>query len=137
MDISLLISILALAISLTLAVIKILEYRRERINIVLKCEANQFMYGGTYKENTEHVVVSVINRGRRPVTIEKVAYILKDKKAKQGIFSDSFIPGHREITEGKSTEYIAEQSKIPFEEIKYFIAVDSTGRKYKGKLKLK
>ncbi|MBU2025332.1 MAG: hypothetical protein ABIC36_02660 [bacterium] len=141
MDISLIISILALFISTILAIIKIFEYRRDRANIILKCEADQYILakGGPnpYKDGAKYFVVTVMNRGRRPVTITRVSYIPKNKKDNAGTFFDSFAPGFRELTEGKSTQYLAEQSKIPLEKIKYIVAIDTTDRQYKVKLKLK
>ncbi len=141
MKTSLIISILALIQSTALAVLKILEYKRDGANIVLKCETDQYIIakGGQnpYKDKVKHIVITVMNKGRRPVTITKVAYVSKNKKDKQGIFADSFLPGFRELTEGKSTQYIAEQDKIPLGDIKYIVAMDTTDRKYKVKLKTK
>lgn len=141
MKISLIISILALLISIVLAILKILEYLHDRAIIILKCEPDQYLFarGGInpYKDGEKYFVVTVMNRGRRPVTITKVSYETRDKRDDQGVFSDSFLPGFRELTEGKSTKYIAEQSKIPVDKIKYIIATDTIDRKFKTKLKLK
>ena len=141
MNISLIISILALLISIVLAIIRILDYRRDRANIVLKCETDQYIVasGGQnpYKNGVKYFVVTVMNKGRRPVTITRVDYTPKNKKENYGTFADSFKPGFRELTEGKSTQYLVQQDKIPLDKIKYIVAIDTIDRKFKTKLKLK
>lgn len=125
----------AALISTTLLILRILEYCRERTNIVLKCVANRRVIGGSYEEDKYYIVITVINKGRRPVTIQNVGYISKNKKDEHGILSDSLLRGSRELAEGKSTDYLLEQDQVNLEKIKYFVAYDLTGRLYKGKLK--
>jgi len=141
MDISLIISILALALSVILGIVRILDYRRDRAIIALKCEADQYLVarGGVnpYKDGVEYFIVTVMNKGRRPVTITKVGYVPKNKKDNHVIFADSFLPGFRKLAEGESTQYIVEQNKIPLDKIKYIVATDTIDRKFKTKLKLK
>ena len=80
-------------------------------------------------------MISVINSGRRPVTIEKVAGITRDKKEKNFILTDSL--GARELTEGKSTDYLVEQDLIgDLSKIKYFVAYDLTGGEHRIKVKI-
>ncbi len=97
------------------------------------------MHGATapHKPDTDYVVVKVINKGRRPVTIGSVGFITKGKIEKDAIINDSLIGGSRELAEGKSTSYLMEQAAIDLDKIKYFVAYDLTGREFKGKLKRK
>jgi len=125
----------AALISTTLLILRILEYCRERTNVVLKCEANHRVIGGSYEEDKDYIVITVINKGRRPVTIQNVGYISKNIKDKHGILTDSLLKGSRELAEGKSTNYLLEQDQVNLEKIKYFVAYDQTGRQYKGKFK--
>lgn len=141
MDLSLIISILALLVSVALGVLRLVEFNRDKVKVSLKCEADQLIVarGGSspYKDGVKYICVTVMNRGRRPVTIQNVAYVLADTKEKYGIFADSLLNTLKELTEGKAAQYFVEQDKVPLDKIKYFIAIDSIGRKYKGKLKLK
>jgi len=90
-----------------------------------------------YQPDKDYIVITVINKGKRPVTISKVGYISKKGKGKHGILTDSFFRGSRELTEGKSTDYLIEQDLLDLSKIKYFVAYDLTGREYRGKLKSK
>ncbi|PIV22907.1 MAG: hypothetical protein COS40_05060 [Deltaproteobacteria bacterium CG03_land_8_20_14_0_80_45_14] len=125
------------AIVSTLAlIITFLKYWSERINVVVKCKSNWRVIGGgsIYAPNKDYVVVTVINKGKRPVTIQNVGFVSKNKKDEKGILSDSLL-GPRELKEGKSTDYLIEQDLVDLKKIKYFVAYDLTGRAYKGKLK--
>ncbi len=84
------------------------------------------MHGATapHKPDTDYVVVKVINKGRRPVTIGSVGFITKSKIEKDAIINDSLIGGSRELAEGKSTSYLMEQAAIDLDKIKYFVAYD-------------
>ena len=129
----------AALVSTVLLIIRYLDYRKDRVNIVLDCRTDYLVHGATapYKPDTYYILVNVINRGRRPVTIGNVGFITKDKNGADGLLSDSFHPGPRELTEGKSTNYLIEQERIDLDKIKYFVASDLTGRQFKGKLKIK
>lgn len=126
----------AALISTILLVIRFLEYQENKINIVLKCKANYRVYPGNkmYPPNKNYIVVIVINKGKRPVTIQSVGFISKNKNDKNGILSDSLLRGRVKLTEGESMDYLLEQDSVNLEKIKYFVAYDLTGREYKGKL---
>lgn len=116
-----------------------LKYRRERVHVALECKLNYRIYGAgsQYAEGKNYIIIKVINRGIRPVTITTVGFITKNKEEGNGILSDSVRSGSRELTEGKSTDYLMEQDSVVLDKIKYFVAYDMTGREFKGKLKLK
>jgi len=52
-----------------------------------------------------------------------------------GVLSDGFCYGSRELTEGKSTDYLIRQDLLNLDDIKYFVVYDSTDKEFKGKLK--
>lgn len=127
----------AALISTILLIIRLLEYQGNKVNVVLKCRENYQVYPGSkmYPPNKNYIIIIVINKGKRPVTIQNVAFISKSKNDKNGILSDSFLRGRVELTEGKSIDYLLEQDSVDLKKIKYFVAYDLTGRGYKGKLK--
>jgi len=130
----------AALISTALLIVKVLEYYRERTKVVLKCKGNYRVYGEglyekLYEKDKDYVVITVINKGKRPVTIQNVGFSQRNRNDKEGILADSFKEGPRELSEGKSTDYLVQQDLIDLEKIKYFVAYDQTGRQYKGKLK--
>lgn len=122
-------------------ILTFLKYLNDRVNVVLKCRAD-YRIGGQgdlhpYKRDTDYVVITVINKGKRPITIKSVHYVLKHKKdkCKRGILTDSLIQPFRKIQGGESTDYLLEQKYADLDNVKYFIAYDATGRAYRGKLK--
>ena len=81
-------------------------------------------------------MVDVVNIGRRPITITHVGFYEIGKK-ECGLLGDSFTKGPREISEGKSTSYLIDQSLIDIEKMKTVIAIDATGKTYKKKISRK
>lgn len=125
----------AAIISTFLLVIQILNFLRDRINVVVEVKPNIRVYGpGEFKEDVDYINITVKNKGKRPVTIQSVGFVTKKKKNKDGLLTDSFTQRPRELSDGKSTDYLVEQSLIDFDEIKYFVAYDQAGRKFKGKI---
>jgi len=128
----------AAIVSTGLLIIEFLRFWRERVNLVLKCKANCRLYGTAttwpYRADKDYIIITVINKGKRPVTIQNVGYVPKNKKDKSGILHDSLARGSRELTEGKSTDYLLQQDLVDLTKVKYFVAYDLTGRMYKGKL---
>ena len=116
--------------------IKILVYLKDRAIIKIKFQKNMQVrdkYPANYSPNKRYFVVSVINKGKRPIKIVKAGAKLFTGDKKLMIFSDSFaIPGKRVLTESEpSTDFLAEQNLINFENIEYIWAKDGTGRVYK------
>lgn len=124
----------AAIISTFLLVIQILNFLRDRVNVVLEVKPNFRVYGlSLYEDDTDYIVITVRNKGRRTVTIQNVGFVTQKKTDKNGLLTDSFTQGPRELSEGKSTDYLVKQSIINFDEIKYFVACDQVGREFKSK----
>lgn len=113
--------------------ISYLIYKRDRADIKLEFEKDRQLIGAVlhgYKRNTDYVCLSVLNKGRRPVTISK-AYAGLLRETGGFIFPDSMIRGSHELTEGKRIDFLSEQEGIDFSDISYFEATDSVGNKYR------
>jgi hypothetical protein len=128
-----LLSIYAAIISTLVFIIQLLNYINNRVNIELSYKKNYKVEGGNYDSNKTYLILTVRNKGKRPVTIQKVGYLSK-KDFQHGIFIDSLIKGPRELLEGKSIDYIVDQEEVDFDKINCFVAYDQVGREYKCKL---
>jgi len=113
-------------------VVAYFTYKRDDIKIKVDVKKGwRVVRSSDHDPNEDQVVVTVSNKGRRPVTITKIAYQFL-KKDFGVIWADSMQFGSRELIEGKSTDYIMLQSKIDdFSEISYFSAYDAVGNAYK------
>ncbi len=75
-------------------------------------------------------LLKVINKGRRPFTVETAGYVFL-KKNGGAILGDSMRRGAVELTEGKSITFLAGQESVDFSEINYFAVYDAVGNVYK------
>lgn len=83
------------------------------------------------------MAVSVANRGRRPVTIQKVWLTQKGSKGKGGLLrSDSIRQGSAELAEGKKVDYLVDQASLDLDTLRGVVAEDLTGRVWKGRVKV-
>jgi hypothetical protein len=106
--------------------VHILNALKDRSKIKITLNKNWKIYGDQ-RDNKTYLLIDVANVGRRPITITHVG--LRTKK-EDILLKDSFTRGSREITEGKSTTYLAEDSEIPYRDLRKAIIVDATTRKY-------
>jgi hypothetical protein len=126
--------ILGAIVSGIAAYITWLMFKRDRADIKLQFDKDREIIGPSvklrgYKPNTLYIYLSVINKGRRRITIDNTG--VKYLKLKGGfIFSDSMIYGSRELNEGKRVDYLAEQNDIDFSNISSFYAKVSIGNTY-------
>jgi len=124
----------AAIISTFLLVIQVLNFLRDRVNVTVEVKPNMRVYGSSdYDDDTDFINIIVRNKGKRTVTIDSVGFVTKKRTEKNGLLSDSFTRGPRELSDGKSTNYLVKQSLINFDEIEYFVAYDQAGREFKGK----
>lgn len=108
---------------------------RDRARIILKFQKNMRVHGvPAYKPDKDYFVITVVNRGRRPVIITQAGCKFKQKEKPWTIASDSFFYGSRELSEGKSTEFLIEQASIDFSRLLFIWAYDATGRIYKKRV---
>lgn len=115
-------------------IVAYLAYNRDKADVKLTMTKNWTITGALpftgYDRNATYLCISVANKGRRPVTITKVAAIFL--KMQGGfIFSDSMIYGSRELKEGKSVDNLVKQNETNLSEISYFAAYDAVGNTYK------
>lgn len=125
-------------VSFALAVLRILEFRRDRANVVVTyAPGYEILNSPDYDPHKTYALVTVANQGRRPVTIKTIAALPKSKKDKAMILLDSFRLGPRELSEGKSTDYVFEQDQVDFAKLKYIVAYDMTGKQYRCRVRPK
>jgi hypothetical protein len=122
-------------LSIMLGVLKVLEYRRDRPNIKVRVKGDYKISPTTTEYGDKPlVIITVANRGRRPVTLVKAGLLLP----KRGylICLDSMTATRPvELTEGKSHDYIMSEedlkSKYGLTPEKYVACVwDATGKSY-------
>lgn len=125
-------------LSTILAVLKVLEYRKDRANIKVTVMGNYKIFPTTEAYgNRPLVMITAANRGRRPVTLAGAALLLPRKhEYKYIICADSLTTGRPiELTEGKSHQYRMFEddvkNKYGLTPEKYVACVwDATGRYY-------
>ena len=123
------ISIIALIISGILALIRIYDFIKEKYNIKVKIQGNSIIADGRpIDENNRFVVVSVVNMGKEPITINGAALINPNGK------TELLLPGSLEIKKlntSDSRDYLIAEKNIPFDYKKSVACViDSSGRYY-------
>lgn len=107
---------------------------RDRPRLKIGVQPNMKSYGETgYRTDKLYVVVTVSNSGRRPVTVTGVGFSQR-RRAGDILLSDSLREGPREITEGKSTSYLAEQEGLPLSNLDRVVVRDATGRVWKRRV---
>lgn len=107
------------------------NYKRDRADIVVEVKKDMNIINSpTYDPKEIYTCLTILNKGRRPVTISKTGYVYLTKIG-GAILSDSMIYGSREVVEGKSTDYLIRQKDVKFNDINYFAAYDAIGNTYK------
>lgn len=134
MDITLKIAIYGAVLSTLSAIVHIFNYRRDRANIKITVKGNMSVHPhDTFYGDKTYVLVTVANRGRRPVTITHCAIKVPTKPYTEWLLGDSFLkPG--ELLEGKSQSYMLAEGQIKKYDLvdKDLVAyvIDATGRCY-------
>lgn len=123
-------------------VLSIYTLLRDRAKIKIKYETDQYLVGSgakvLYKQKDDYqkyVIITAINKGRRPVKIEQAG--LKIFGEKIIIFADSFSQHRPQIIneEQPKTQFCAEQQLINLKKVLYVVVRDGTGRVYKKYIK--
>jgi hypothetical protein len=81
----------------------------------------------------KYICIIVANRGRRSITIQNVGLELKDHEDFY-LQVGSIQKGPKEVAEGKAETYTMKQSRLDLSRFKGAIAVDQTGRQWRGRL---
>lgn len=113
-------------------VIAIFTYNRDRAKIKVSLKRNwRVVNHPHYDPSEDYAVLTVNNKGRRPVAIINAGYVFLKRKG-GAIFSDAILHGSRELTEGKSTDYLIKEKDLDaISDIEYFAAYDAIGNEYK------
>jgi len=116
---------------------------RDRARISIKCEKDQYLLGdgarAIYNQKDpkqKYIVITVINKGRRPIKIEQAAFKIFRQK-ERSILVDSFSLHRPKVIneETPQTTFIAEQQLIDFKNVIYIRVQDGAGRIYKKYIK--
>jgi len=101
---------------------------RDRARLLIRVAANmRFLNAESPSESGLFIVVTVVNSGRRPITITHV-WLEGGRKTEKLLFAGSVIQGARELTEGKWADYRCKQEGLDKQLFKYVCVTDSTGR---------
>lgn len=109
---------------------------RDRVRLKVWASDNYRVHGGAgpYDPAKDYVMVSVANAGRRPITITHVYFRYHGKK-ESALLTDSMLRGAKELKEGQSTIFLAEEQGLDIASIKAVYVADATGREWKGPFK--
>lgn len=101
---------------------------RDRPRLRISVQANM----KTFDDPTKFVVVTVANRGRRPVTLSAVWLTPRAKSSGEFLLGESAQP--REVGEGKSVSYLANQEHLK-REVPYRVGIrDQAGRVWRRRI---
>jgi hypothetical protein len=110
---------------------------RDRPRVRVTADAGYRIQGGEergYSPDKLYISVTVANRGRRPVTIEKVWFDTSEPgRGPHILLHDSLLSGSRELAEGKATTYLADQALVDLRQLTRVTVSDQTGRTWSGK----
>jgi len=117
-------------------VINFLNYLKDRAVIKIRFQKDMQILSRSptpYDSNKTYFVVSVINKGKRPIKIVKAGAKVFRGDKKIMIFSDCFaISGERILTEtNPSTDFVVEQELINIDNLEYLWVEDGTGKIYR------
>jgi hypothetical protein len=100
-------------LSTILAIVKILEYRKERANVKVTVMGNYIMEPTTRAYgNRPLIMITAANRGRRPATLVGAAMLLPQRR-EYLLCADSMTAARPiELTEGKSHQYLMFEDNV-------------------------
>jgi hypothetical protein len=110
---------------------------RDRARVIVTAGFGYRVRGPSpYKADTDHIIITVANAGRRPRTIAQVGFTLrKNGKDQHIVATDSMLKGAQELTEGKSAMYLVEQRDTRPEDVVKVWAYDQLGKEHTGRVK--
>jgi hypothetical protein len=120
------------AITGTLSIIvEIVKTLNDRARVMITVQDKMVLLGE--EPSIEYIMIKVINKGKRPVTIEKVAIKYKNNSGHKGKYGIINHPP-RVIPAGNNEMYQTEQKDTDWTTIKSVIAIDATGKEYQRKI---
>ena len=88
-----------------------------------------------YRPDTDYILITVINHGRRPRTFANVGMTIRTPEKSQPVLSGDSARGPKELTEGKSETWAIEQRTLTADDIEEVWAFDQTGKKHSGRVR--
>lgn len=107
---------------------------RARIEVLARM-GYRFAGPAPYLPNTDYILITVINHGRRPKTFNAVGLTFRTPAKSQPLLSGDCAKGPRELTEGKSDFWVIEQRALTEPDIEEVWAYDQTGKKHSGRVR--
>lgn len=107
---------------------------RDRASLLITVTPNmRFINPDEPYESGTFMLVKVVNRGRRPITVTHV-WFEGGRKAEKLLLADSVKHGVQELTEGKCVDYPCKQADIEVQSFKRVCVSDSTGRVHRRRI---
>lgn len=123
----------AVIATLSLAVSLYVAWRdRSRIHVTY-ADGYRLLNSPIYDPKKDHIVLTVANRGRRPVTIGTAGFRVAGGPGRHVVLNDSLSRGQCELGEGKAVDYAITQDLLDPAQIIYPWAKDAVGRIYRGR----
>jgi len=108
-----------------------LNYSRDNVRVRVKAlKGMKTFVPGQGASNESFLVITAANAGRRPVIINKAAFV--SLKSRGGAISaDSMRLGAQELKEGKAIDYMMDEEGIDYSDVSHVAVYDSVGNEYK------
>lgn len=104
---------------------------KAKIKINIRKDAKILGHSSSYNNKKEYFIVTVINKGRRPIHIDQAKLRIIDDKPFL-LLPGSLTDQERILTEKRpKTEFVTIQNGIDFSKAWYIVINDGTGKKYK------
>ena len=109
---------------------------RDRARVRVQVNPGMSMYPeDPGKEGKTYTLITVSNRGRRPLSVTHVWFEIDRDKDPKCLVADSVKGGSREVTEGRAVQYVVgETEEVDLLSHKYIGVSDATGRTHRRKL---
>jgi hypothetical protein len=120
----------AAIVSTLTGAVQLLNFRRDRARIRLSVQRNMMIIGDPRYADKKLTLLTVVNSGRRPVTISSVgARCLHPHDSFVIVDTNPSLP--HELTEGKNLNARMPTSGLDFSKIDFWEAWDAVGRSYR------
>ena len=120
-------------------IVTLLDYWRDKARIKISYQKDIQIAGkqSFYDPTKTYFNITVVNKGRRPIKIEKAAIKIVDKKG-FWLLGDSFANHRIKILteENPKTEFLTDQSEIELSKIWYISIYDASALEYRKYLHL-
>lgn len=116
-------------------VVAVFNYLRDRPKIDIKYQGELKITGGEaiYDPQKTYFCITVINKGRRPIRIDRVGFRIVGSEKPWLLVGDSFTPFKNKILteENPTIDFLCPEDSIDFSKVWYIAVYDVTGQEYK------